>query len=200
VPRVYDVAFIGSRSDKRAEILQQLQLDYPDLKFYIDYNWSHGSAESLTQILHQCKTVLNIPYYDNNPLETHRIHKALACGCKVVSYYSNESDANEFYKDYVTMTDRITLEERPPLKSYEELVSVLAKKFNPHMNFMLEHIHKKLLSLSNEVSQPADLHSNDEKEEIVLGEQVWKRLPLCEMDPTRPVRKVYDTFICVKNS
>jgi hypothetical protein len=42
------------------------------------------------------------------------------------------------------------------------------------MNFMLEHIHKKLLSLSNEVSQPAtvDLHSNDEKEEIVLGEQV----------------------------
>ncbi len=55
VPRVYDVAFIGSRSDKRAEILQQLQLDYPDLKFYIDYNWSHGSAESLTQILHHVR-------------------------------------------------------------------------------------------------------------------------------------------------
>jgi len=29
------------------------------------------------------------------------------------------------------------------------------------MNFMLEHIHKKLLSLSND--------SNDEKEKILLG-------------------------------
>ncbi len=96
--RPYDVCFIGSKNKRREKILKELQEQYPDLNFYIDFDWSHKNSDSLTKILHQCKLVLNIPYYDVNALETHRIHKSLACGCKVISLPSSDEDTNEFYK------------------------------------------------------------------------------------------------------
>jgi len=92
--------------------------------------------------------VLNIPYYENNSLETHRIHKALACGCKVVSLKSAEDDANEFYKDYITITDDIDLSIDDLVEpNYEKLVKELSQKFNPHLLFVIEQIHTKLLSI-----------------------------------------------------
>ncbi len=107
--RPYDVCFIGSKNERREKILKELQEQYPDLNFYIDFDWSHKNSDSLTKILHQCKLVLNIPYYDKNALETHRIHKSLACGCKVISLPSADEDTNKFYKDYITITDNIDL-------------------------------------------------------------------------------------------
>ena len=145
--RIYDIAFIGSRSPKREKGLKDLQEKYPNLKFYIDFDWKHKASESMTDILHQCTTVLNIPYYENNSLETHRIHKALACGCKVISMPSTDKDANEFYKKYITITDNIDLSIEGIEPEYEDLVSTLSQKFNPHLLFIIEHIHTKLLSL-----------------------------------------------------
>jgi len=97
--------------------------------------------------LHECKVVLNIPYYNDNALETHRIHKALACGCKVISMPSADEDTNEFYKKFITITDNIDLSIDGIEPNYEKLVSTLSKKFNPHFLFIIEQIHTKLLSL-----------------------------------------------------
>ena len=183
--RIYDVCFIGSKNEPREKLIQDLQEKHPDLKFYVDFEWKHKNADSLTKILQQCKVVLNIPYYMNNPLETHRIHKALACGCGVVSLKSADEDANEFYKDYITITDDISnclvdgVVKGSPL-SYEELIKNLSQKFNPHMCFIIEEVHKKLLSISNgdkeEVvheSTATDTNvSNDEDKEIPLGDEV----------------------------
>jgi hypothetical protein len=145
--RKYDVCFIGSKNERREKVLKDLQEQYPDLKFYIDFDWKHKNSESLTQILHECRVVLNIPYYENNAIESHRIHKALACGCKVISHPSADEDANEFYKDYITITDNIDLSIEGIEPNYEKLISTLSQKFNGHLLFIIEQIHSKLLSL-----------------------------------------------------
>jgi len=155
--REYDVTFIGSKNEDRVKLINELKEEFNDLKFYVDFDWTHKSSESLTNILHKSKVVLNIGYYsDYRPIESHRINKALSCGCDVVSVMSNDDDANEFYKDYCYMTDDIkdTLhkyfnEELEKKKSYEELVKNLSQKFNPHMGFIISHVFEKLKSLNN---------------------------------------------------
>jgi len=152
----------------------------------VDFEWKHSNAESLTKILQQCKVVLNIPYYKHNPLETHRINKALSCGCDVISLNSVEDDANNFYKDYCVMSNDLVgavgayFKEKPAKKSYEELIKNLSQKFNPHMCFIIGHVHKKLLSISNGDKEETlheqtatDAHvSTDKETEVALGDKV----------------------------
>ena len=136
--------FYWFKTERREKILKELQEKHTDLNFYIYFDWSHKNSDSLTKILHQCKVVLNIPYYNLNALETHRINKALACGCKVISHPSSDEDANKFYKDYITITDDIDLSIEGIEPEYENLISNLSKKFNPHLLFVINEIHKKL--------------------------------------------------------
>lgn len=179
--RIYDVTFIGSKNENRDKIISKLKEDHPELNFYVDFEWKHSSAESLTQILHQSKVVLNIPYYENNPLETHRINKALACGCDVISLMSTEEDANNFYKDYVYMTTDIsgTLQEYIldketfKKKGYDELVKNLSQKFNPHLLFVVDQVQKKLSSISN---------GDYKKAEEPSVESVSEGLSVCEVE------------------
>jgi hypothetical protein len=142
----YDVCFVGSKSEKREALINKLIETNPNLNFYVDYDWKHVSAESITQILQKSRIVLNIPYYENNPLETHRIHKALACGCEVVSLPSADEDANNFYKDYIHFVDDLdTFPKLETKKNYEELVKQLSIKFNQHFSFVVDQVHKKLI-------------------------------------------------------
>lgn len=186
--RIYDVTFIGSKNENRDAIISKLKEDHPELNFYVDFEWKHSSSESLTQILHQSKVVLNIPYYENNPLETHRINKALACGCDVISIESADKDANEFYKDYVYMTQDISgmvqhyflgKSDRPQYtesftkKSYDELVASLSQKFNPHLLFVVDQVQKKLSSISN---------GDYKKAEEPSVESVSEGLSICEVE------------------
>ena len=150
--RIYDVCFIGSKNQHREETLNKLQEQFPDLKFYIDLDWKHGSSESITKILSQSKIVLNMPFYEDNALETHRINKALACGCQVVSTFSKDKDADEFYKDYIYFSDDLysgIIESKVPKKSYEDLVKALNQKISPQFLFVIDQVHLKLISLSN---------------------------------------------------
>ncbi len=184
--RPYDITFIGSKTEEREKIMIDLEDEFPDLKFYIDFAWSHASPQSMTDVLQKSKVVLNLAYYkQSRPLESHRINKALACGCDVVSTLSDDDDANDFYKDYCYMSDDIktTLhkyfnEELDKKKPYEDLVKSLSQKFNPHMKFIVDHIHKKLLSLSNtnesaaevvsqQTTSDSDIPTNTETEEQV---------------------------------
>jgi hypothetical protein len=51
--------------------------------------------------------------------------------------------------DVKTTLHKYFNEEIEKKKPYEDLVKHLSQKFNPHMKFIVDHIHKKLLSLGN---------------------------------------------------
>lgn len=97
VKRIYDITFIGSYSKVRESIINELKEKYPEKKFYVDFEWRNRNSKDITKTLSQSKCVLNIPYYENSSLETHRINKALSCGCDVVSFTKVHDD----YKNYV---------------------------------------------------------------------------------------------------
>lgn len=161
--RKYDVCFVGSPTEYRKGILEELQKSHPDLTFYIDLEWKHKDVVSMTDILQQCKVVLNIPYHGKDrALESHRINKALSCGCDVLSMLSDDEDANAFYKDFVYMSNDLNVEldkyfshtKMSSKKPYEELVKELANKIYPHMYFIIKQIHNRLLSLHTPNDDP----------------------------------------------
>jgi hypothetical protein len=62
-------------------------------------------GKDMENILLRTKYVLNISAYENNCLETHRINKALACGCKVISNPSSDEQMDKKYKDLIIFTE-----------------------------------------------------------------------------------------------
>lgn len=150
----YDIVFVGTKNKEREDIYNQLKEKYPNLNILFDFDWSYKSSDALTKLYHNTKVVLNIPYYKHNTLETHRINKAISCGCDVISLKSSDEDANEFYKDYVYMTEDILdtidsyLKEPESKKPYPELVKQLSTLINPHflycVNMIYERFHKKI--------------------------------------------------------
>lgn len=151
-PREYDVVFVGTPNEKRTALYEKLKDKY---NVMFDFNWEHSSSDKLTTLYHKSKVVINMPYYEQNALESHRINKALACGCDVVSLKSCDEDANQFYDEYVYFCDDIEegLEKYfkglPKKKSYEELIKALSQKIAPHFLFVIQQVHKKLIYLSN---------------------------------------------------
>ena len=177
-PREYDVVFVGTPNPKRLELYNKIKDKY---NVFFDFEWKHKASDSLTTLYHKAKVVINMPYYEHNALETHRINKALACGCNLVSLKSCDEDANQFYDDYVYFCDDIVegLEKYfnglPPKKSYEELIKTLSQKTAPHFLFVIQQVHRKLKSLSNidgaaaetvceQATPTADLSSSQETE------------------------------------
>lgn len=148
----YDIIFIGAKNEKREQIMNSIVSAFPDKKVYIDFEYKNNTPVDLTTRLHSSKIVLNIPFYDNNALEIHRINKALSCGCKVVSLPSADTDLNDFYKDYIYFTDDIVeflkndYRLNEPKKTYEDLVKTLGGKFTAHNLYTAKQIHNKLLS------------------------------------------------------
>lgn len=179
--RFYDIAFVGTRSNRRENIMNQLKEKYPDLNIYVDLDWKHKSSEQLNTILHNTKLVLNIPYHNDNALETHRINKALSCGCDVVSHNSCDDEANEFYKDYVYMTDDIVGEVekyyngKVDKKNYQDLVKELSEKIGRHFSWVITQVHQKLLSLHNKDDAT---NQTDEKTNNTTGETVPDGVPV----------------------
>ena len=101
VKRDIDIFFCGSRTARREALHEKLKSRYPDKNIVFDFDWKYSNQEDMTKILQRSKTVLNIPYHEHNILETHRIHKALACGCEVVSLYSGDEPTDKFYEPYI---------------------------------------------------------------------------------------------------
>jgi hypothetical protein len=102
--REYDIVFVGTPNPKRTALYEKIKDKY---NVFFDFNWEHSSSDKLTTLYHKAKVVINIPYYEQNALETHRITKALACGCDVISLKSCDEEANAFYNDYVYFCDDI---------------------------------------------------------------------------------------------
>jgi len=103
---------------------------------------------NMTKKLKKAKYVLNIPYHTHNILETHRINKALSCGCDVVSLYSGDKITDDFYEDYVYMTHDIVEVFNEDLtgnkKPYHELSKFLTQKLTTHNNWYISKIFENL--------------------------------------------------------
>jgi hypothetical protein len=153
-PKEYDIIFVGSKNQSREELYKKLTERYPNLNIYFDFDWSYKSSVDLTKLLHNSKVVLNIPYYENNTLETHRINKALSCECDVFSLKSADDDANEFYKDYIYFStqdglcDLIDVYFRGSMgckKPYPELIKNVTQLITPHFLFTVNSIHDNFI-------------------------------------------------------
>lgn len=150
----YDIVFVGAKSEEREEIHQKLLQDFPDKKILFSYDGAYLSPDKLTSLLQNSKIVLNIPFYKDNILATHRINKAISCGCIVMSPYSSDDDMNEFYKDYIYFGNNIPklikkfyeedLEIKELKKAWVALTLEMGQKLLPHNLQIIKHVEEKL--------------------------------------------------------
>jgi len=97
IKRDIDILFFGCINKKRYDILKEIQNHF-NLNIVIT---ADAFGEDLENLLFRSKYVLNISAYDNSVLETHRINKCLALGCKIISNFSADGKMNSKYKEYV---------------------------------------------------------------------------------------------------
>lgn len=107
--RDIDLFFCGMENEYRKEILTKIKETYPTLKCFFSLNYNLTDPEQLNKILSRSKYILNIPFYKPGVLATHRINKALCCGCKVISENSCDEKLDETYSsnENVKFTDDI---------------------------------------------------------------------------------------------
>lgn len=96
--RDIDILFFGTMTQKRYNILREIQNRFPKLIIEIACD-AFGSV--LDKLLNRSKYVLNISAYENSVLETHRINKALSCGCEVISNLSVDEKMNQKYNPHI---------------------------------------------------------------------------------------------------
>ena len=126
--RTIDFFFCGAHSPEREFKLNQFKLQNANMGFTFDFDFSgnHMNFSDLNNKLANVKYVINLPYYKNNSLETHRINKALSAGCQVISVLSSDNYLNEKYKDYVhfvnDLNDFCPLLEMIPKKDYKDMM------------------------------------------------------------------------------
>jgi len=100
--RPIDLFFVGgSRGPERGRILRAIKEKHPDLNCYFNLQNTLCNPDKLNEVIGSSKYVLNIPCYENAPLATHRINKALSCGCEVLSEYSFDKKLDDLYSDFV---------------------------------------------------------------------------------------------------
>ena len=97
------ILFFGTMTRKRYDLIGAIQ------KWFDVTVLTNCFGKELEEALLRTRYVLNISAYDNNALETHRINKAIACGCKVISNPSCDKEMDAKYKDIIIWTKGRTL-------------------------------------------------------------------------------------------
>ena len=144
-----DILFYGTPSQKRLNIYKTLINDFPDLNIMFIHNCFNND---LDDFIKRSRLVLNIPYYEHNILETHRINKELSYGCDVVSltkkdycytdYIDFTDDITEYIKSYITVRrDCLTLSMEKPQKkmSYKDLQKKNNDNIIPQIKFIVKY-------------------------------------------------------------
>lgn len=151
--RAYDVAFVGSANPYRIKLMQELKVMFPHLNIIYDFNWKYSNPNILTHLLKNTKVVLNIPFYTNNALETHRIHKAMSCGCDVISLPSSDVMMNRMYEEYIyigvdikRLIQQYFNHELSYKKSYTVLMQHLYSQYNQPFLNIVNKMHSSLKS------------------------------------------------------
>ena len=154
--RPVDFFFCGAPSPERESKLYQFKLQNSNMgyTFEFDFSGNYMNFSDLNKKLSEVKYVINLPYYKNNSLETHRINKALASGCQVISIPSSDTYLNEKYKDFVhfvnDLNDFCPLLEPIPKKSYKEMMKLYAETQILHNITAIQYIEKNLNETLNE--------------------------------------------------
>jgi hypothetical protein len=95
VERDIDVLFYGAISDRRREMLDQLNRHF-EVRVV-----SEVFGEELSNLLHRAKIVVNIHYYENALLETTRLFESLRHGATVVSEVSADQPSHDEWSNIV---------------------------------------------------------------------------------------------------
>ena len=103
--REIDILFVGAKSPHRVDVEQQLRASFPKLNIVFVYDYSLASDVLMKQTLSKARIVVNIPFYLNGVLETHRINNALSCGCIVVTPRGADENVNHMYSAFVNWVD-----------------------------------------------------------------------------------------------
>ena len=94
-----DLLFYGFPNEERESVEKLLKDKFPNKNIVFAYKVYNDEQVNL---LVRAKHVLNIPYFPNSALETHRINQALYAGCNVFSKKSCCKYLNEQYKSKIT--------------------------------------------------------------------------------------------------
>lgn len=138
ISRDIDILFVGTKTDRRQAIYEQLVAAYPEKNIVFDFEWSDTPRT-------RAKVLLNIPYYEHTILETHRVHEGLACGCKVVSLYSGNEAIDNFYSDYLTFThDMVAVFENEIPQPLHDWTHLKKKMDLPQFAWLVRTLIKKM--------------------------------------------------------
>ena len=96
--RDIELLFFGNMNKKRYDILCEIQNRFPTLNLKVA---TDSFGHDLDKLLNRSQYVLNISAYDNSVLETHRINKAISCGCEVISNLSIDEKMNQKYNPHI---------------------------------------------------------------------------------------------------
>jgi hypothetical protein len=121
-----DFFFCGAPTPERERAIREFKAVNPEYVYEIDFSYSYVNPILLNEKLKQVKYVLNIPFYKENALETHRINRAISLGCQVVSLPSSDREMNIKYEPYIHIVPKLTdfslLFELEPKKTYLQLM------------------------------------------------------------------------------
>jgi hypothetical protein len=124
--RPIDFFFCGAPSPLRETAIREFKAANPEYVYDIDFSYSYTNPNDMNEKLKQVKYVLNIPYYNGNVLETHRINRAISLGCQVVSLPSSDREMNLRYDPYIHIVPKLTdftlLLEIEPKGTYVQLM------------------------------------------------------------------------------
>ena len=132
--RPIDILFIGQKNSNRLKVEEQMKTKYSRLNVQFIYP---DKYTDITPILLNAKSVLNIPFYDDN-VEMHRINHALACGCNVISH--SLGNLNELYKHFIYIADDYEPQDIEPRQPYEVLVENQLNNIQTHFNWTVNQI------------------------------------------------------------
>ncbi len=152
--RKIDFFFSGAKNAEREQMITQFKSANPNAVFEIDYSYSFTNPIELTKKLLNVKYVLNLPFYKNNALETHRINRALSLGCEVISLPSADTDMNKKYEPYVHFVSRLseftTLLEIEPRSNYPKLMEEFGTREIENNIRAIQYAEKKILESRQE--------------------------------------------------
>lgn len=144
--REIDILFIGSENEERAKVRDRLIERYPDKNIKFIFDWKLTSPSDMKSVLCNAKYVLNLPYYHDGALETHRINNALSAGCEVVSHSETDHETKVFYDDFIYFTNKVEefdfFQYEEHKESYEELIKKLTNAVTAHNLFVINNICK----------------------------------------------------------
>lgn len=197
--RQIDFFFSGAKNPEREQMINQFKLANPNAKFEIDYSYSYTNPYELTKKLLNVKYVLNLPFYKNNALETHRINRALSLGCEVVSLLSYDTDMNKKYEPYVHFVSRLseftTLLEIEPKSNYAKLMEDFGSREIENNIRAIQYAERKILeSREKKMQEPVIMESNKTIENKVVSDiEINKPPPL-----RQPVSTDFTKFLAQK--